>query len=186
MRRLALLSLLALMAGCETTGSGLGSPQKGPKTFGEYFPGSYIAHKGLDLTDRFGAPIIASADGVVIRAVDKSLNLPQNHPMIPWGKFVEIRHDTPSGFMITRYQHLDSVSVTEQQLVKRGEIIGRNGITGTRGPHDSRPPAVPHVHFEMELQFRHVDPEKFIVGCFDSNKQYRPEEHTYPIQCKSL
>lgn len=186
MKRVISLSLLVLVAGCETTGTGLGGPQKGPKTFGEYFPGTYIVHKGLDLTDRYGAPIIASADGVVIRAVNNSLNLPPNHPMIPWGKFVEIRHDTPLGFMITRYQHLDSVSVKDQETVKRGDLIGKNGTTGTRGPNDSRPPAVPHVHFEMELQFKHVDPEKYIVGCFDPNQRYEPEQHTYPVQCKSL
>jgi murein DD-endopeptidase MepM/ murein hydrolase activator NlpD len=186
MKRLALISLLALIAGCETTGTGSGGPQKGPKAFGEYFPGTYIIHKGLDLTDRYGAPIIASADGVVIRTLDKSINLSPNHPMFTWGKFVEIRHDTPIGFVITRYQHLDSVTVREQQLVKRGEVIGKNGTTGARGPHDTRPPAVPHVHFEMEVQFRHVDPERHLVGCFDASKQYKPDEYTYPVQCKPL
>ena len=101
-------------------------------------------HKGIDIAARTGVPILAAAAGRVVFAGNKGNG---------YGNMVEIDHGY--GY-VTRYAHASRLAVRSGQQVKRGEVIASVGATGlTSGPH---------LHYEVELDGRQVDPLNFIVA----------------------
>jgi len=106
------------------------------------FTGKRELHKGLDIANRHGTPIIAPADGVVTYAKKKWLI----------GKMVTIDH----GYgMVTRYGHLDKFKIKKGARVKRGEIIALMGNTGRS--------TGPHLHYEVLLNGVPVNPMRYIL-----------------------
>ncbi len=92
------------------------------------FNGGRAFHSGLDFKAATGAPIIATAPGVVTIA--------EWHG--GYGRMVEIDH----GYGLkTRYAHLSSISVKEGQKVAFGEPVGGLGNTGRS--------TGPHLHYEI-------------------------------------
>lgn len=102
-------------------------------------------HHGIDFIAPVGTEVYATADGVVTTA--------ENRPK-GFGTLVEITHGETGEFM-TRYAHLDSFVVKKGQKVKKGEVIARVGSSGwSTGPH---------LHYEVRLKGKAVDPEKYIL-----------------------
>ncbi len=87
-------------------------------------------HEGLDMAAPVGSSIKACHDGIVYAVHN-------NDPPHPYGIHVRISHRFPDGVEYkTYYAHLESVSVRPGDLVKRGQEIGKAGLTGnTDGPH---------------------------------------------------
>ncbi len=107
------------------------------------FTGLREFHKGLDIANHKGTPIIATADGTVTFAGSKGF----------LGKLVVINHGHG---MITRYGHLQKILVKRKQNVNRGDTIGYMGNSG-RGTG-------PHVHYEVFLHGVPVNPAKYILN----------------------
>src|SRR6185436_9161711 len=85
--------------------------------------GEARAHLGVDYRAPAGAPVIAVADGVVVRA---GMNGGA-------GRVVHLRHG--NGFE-TEYLHLSAATVRAGRRVQQGDVIGRVGATGlATGPH---------------------------------------------------
>lgn len=101
------------------------------------FTGILGRHDGLDFTSNIGAPILATADGVVSRSGWEDT----------YGNIVEITH--AEGFM-TRYAHISTRLVREGQRVKRGDRIAEVGSTGRS--------TGPHLHYEVFHQGRVINP----------------------------
>lgn len=100
-------------------------------------------HKGIDIAAPVGEPILAPAAGRVRHAGFKSGG---------YGNVVEVDH----GFgYVTRFAHASKVLVREGQEVKRGETIAEVGATGLVSG--------PHLHYEVEVGGRPVDPLNFII-----------------------
>jgi len=123
-------------------------PCKGWKTsnFGyriSPFTGRREFHKGFDIANRKGTPIVATADGVISFAGSKGL----------LGKTVIIDHGHG---MVTRYGHLDKITAKRGKPVKRGEKVATMGNTGRS--------TGPHVHYEIHLNGIPVNPEKYILN----------------------
>jgi murein DD-endopeptidase MepM/ murein hydrolase activator NlpD len=99
-------------------------------------------HKGLDISNRTGTPVVAPAQGTVVQVA----------PDGAYGNSVEIDH---GGGIITKYAHLQRWAVKSGQWVKRGEIIGYIGMSGrTTGPH---------LHYEVRLNGVPVNPMRYIL-----------------------
>jgi len=80
-------------------------------------------HKGLDIRARIGQGVYSCADGIVVNCGWAS----------GYGKMIKIQHF--NGYT-TAYGHLSKIYVRTGQRVKRQQIIGRSGNTGTStGPH---------------------------------------------------
>jgi murein DD-endopeptidase MepM/ murein hydrolase activator NlpD len=96
-------------------------------------------HIGVDYAAATGTPIMATADGVVVR---RGVNG-------GYGNMVEIRH--ANGFM-TRYAHMNGFAsgIRVGGRVSQGQIIGYVGMTGLA--------TGPHLHYEMHRNGRPVDP----------------------------
>jgi len=96
-------------------------------------------HNGTDFATPTGTRVLTTGDGVVSRV--------GNHPFA--GRYVEIQH---GGQYKTRYLHLHRVLVRRGESVNRGQAIALSGNTGRS--------TGPHLHFELHIQGRPVDPMK--------------------------
>lgn len=106
------------------------------------FTGRWTMHWGIDISTNTGNPIVATADGIVIKAqYDKYL-----------GNYVTISHG--NGFT-TVYGHMSKFAVKAGKKVKRGDVIGYIGKTGKA--------AGPHVHYEVWKDGKKVDPSNYIL-----------------------
>jgi len=103
--------------------------------------GRWYMHRGLDLAARRGTPILATANGKVIRA--------ENHQS--YGNMVQVQHKY--GFS-TLYAHMDRIYVTKGQGVTQGDVIGALGNTGVS--------TGPHLHYEVQIGTQLVDPAKYL------------------------
>lgn len=101
-------------------------------------------HKGIDIAASVGEPILAPAKGVVRVA---------GHRTGGYGNTVEIDHGY--GYL-TRFAHASRVLVKSGQTVERGDIIAEVGATGLVSG--------PHLHYEVEVNGRQVDPLNFIIS----------------------
>ncbi len=106
------------------------------------FTGRREFHRGIDILNKEGTPVIAPADGIVKKISKNAL----------WGLNILISH----GYNIeTQYGHLKEVLVKKRQKVKRGDIIGRVGKTGrTTGPH---------LHYQIWVNGVPVNPMDYII-----------------------
>jgi murein DD-endopeptidase MepM/ murein hydrolase activator NlpD len=79
-----------------------------------------------------------------------------------YGNAVEVTH--PNG-MMTRYAHLSRIDVRPGQLVKAGATLGGLGSTGRS--------TGPHLHFEVRINDRAVNPRPFLEAAPDVLKEVR-------------
>ena len=110
-------------------------------------------HKGIDIPAPAGKPIVASAAGVV-SAVKSTSSGYGNHVIINHGKA------TNGNSYQTLYAHMTRYIVKKGQSVKKGQVIGYVGSTGTSTGN--------HLHFEVRIQtnskgnYNHTNPENYV------------------------
>ena len=108
-------------------------------------------HWGVDLGGTYGNPIVAAADGVVIK-VDEPVE-GQNTGSVNYGNHCVIDHGNG---ITTCYAHCRDVYVHVGDKVKAGQTIAECGSTGTS--------TGPHLHFEVRVNGSKVDPVPYIKG----------------------
>jgi len=108
------------------------------------FTGKPIMHWGIDIVTAEGNPVVATADGTVIkRGYDKIS-----------GNYIKISH--PRTGYVTIYCHLLSeFKVKNGQKVKRGQTIGLVGSTGKA--------IGPHVHYEVQKDGKSKNPWNYLL-----------------------
>jgi murein DD-endopeptidase MepM/ murein hydrolase activator NlpD len=117
------------------------------------FTGLKEFHNGLDISSAKGTPIVAPADGTVIkRGYDKYL-----------GKFLKIDHGRK---IVTTYGHLSAYNVSPGQKVERGDIIASMGNTGLSTGH--------HLHYMIKVKDRCVNPLHYILNAKANRLLVRP------------
>lgn len=101
-------------------------------------------HSGMDLLAATGTPVLASADGIVVKAVRNGKRE---------GSSVTIDHK--NGY-ITVYNHLGSIKVRKGQKVKQGDVIAEVGLTGMS--------FAPHLHYEVWYNGKVMDPMNYFFS----------------------
>ncbi|AHE48015.1 metalloprotease opacity-associated protein A family [Aeromonas hydrophila 4AK4] len=101
--------------------------------------GQVRPHEGTDFALPVGTPVMATGDGVVLKAT--------RHPLA--GTYVVIKHGRT---LMTRYLHLSKLLVKPGQKVKMGDKIALSGNTGRS--------TGAHLHYEVRVNNRPVDPMK--------------------------
>ena len=98
-------------------------------------------HAGMDFSAKTGTEIYATGNGTInkVRRSKKG-----------YGNYVEINHGY--GYK-TLYAHMSKSIVKQGQKVKRGEVIGYVGNTGTS--------VAPHLHYEVIKNGKKIDPVNF-------------------------
>ncbi|HIE07364.1 MAG TPA: M23 family metallopeptidase, partial [Desulfarculaceae bacterium] len=106
------------------------------------FTGRRELHKGLDIVNRRGTPVVVTADGEVIFAGYKR----------GYGKMVIVDHGLDR---VTKYGHLSETSVKSGDMVSRGQELGKVGSTGRS--------TGPHLHYEVVVNGEAVDPADYLL-----------------------
>jgi murein DD-endopeptidase MepM/ murein hydrolase activator NlpD len=99
-------------------------------------------HAAIDIAGPWKTPLIAPADGQVIR-------VGKNHI---FGNYVRIKH---ARGIVTSYGHMHSVIVKKGDRVKRKDVIGYMGNTGRS--------TGTHVHYKVTKDGKHVNPMKYVL-----------------------
>jgi murein DD-endopeptidase MepM/ murein hydrolase activator NlpD len=100
------------------------------------------AHTGVDISAPYGTRVEASGDGVIIFA----------GPREGYGNIVVVDHKFG---VVTRYGHLSKINVQVGQRIFRRDTIGYVGTSGRA--------TGPHLHFELWILNRPVNPLKYIT-----------------------
>ena len=116
-------------------------------------------HAGMDFYAKTGTPIYSTGNGVVKKTKRSRRG---------YGNYIEIDHGY--GY-VTLYAHMQKFIVKRGQKVKRGEIIGYVGNTGTS--------VAPHLHYEVHKDGRKINPVNFYYN--DLN----PEEYEKMLEISS-
>ncbi|MGA3027576.1 MAG: M23 family metallopeptidase [Bryobacteraceae bacterium] len=97
-------------------------------------------HLGYDLAITPHIGVEASNDGKVVYAA----------PLGIYGNCIVVDH----GYGLQSiYGHMSEFAVREGDMVKRGQIMGKSGMTGMAGGD--------HIHFSMQLDGIQIDPKEF-------------------------
>ncbi|MFT4754665.1 MAG: murein DD-endopeptidase MepM/ murein hydrolase activator NlpD [Salibacteraceae bacterium] len=116
-------------------------------------------HTGMDFTAPTGTEINSTGDGVVVEIERKRRG---------YGNSIIIKH----GFGYrTRYAHLSKFNVRVGQKIKRGDVIGYVGNTGTS--------TGPHLHYEVEKNGSKINPANFY------SNDLTPEEYELMLEISS-
>ena len=100
-------------------------------------------HAGLDFNVPHGTPIRATGNGRVLKSGQSGSG---------YGLHVVIDH----GYKYqTLYGHMSGTKVKAGQVVKKGQLIGYVGSTGTS--------TAPHLHYEVHFNGNAVDPIKYCM-----------------------
>jgi murein DD-endopeptidase MepM/ murein hydrolase activator NlpD len=148
-------------------------------TRGEGGGGASSRHAGIDIRASTGTPVLAAADGIVLRTGSQVFA----------GRLIVIEH---AADLTTVYYHLSAVTVAAGQAVRRGDVIGRAGMSGNA--------TAPHLHFGVcrregglcgeRLDDGWQDPDRLWIAanpCYALGTSYAPEDPrlTYPVPCQS-
>jgi len=116
----------------------------GPTTY--WFEPPYAGyphfHTGIDMVAPFGSPVYAADDGIVALVGSSSSG---------YGNYVVVAH---TGGFNTLYGHLSTALVKVGQTVTQGTVVGLEGSTGNS--------TGPHLHFELRIGQRPVDPTPYL------------------------
>lgn len=99
--------------------------------------GKKAMHDGIDIAAKLGKPVVAAANGVVLKAEF------QEH----YGNLIILEHK--NGYT-SRYAQLKDFAVKKGDKVKQGQLIGHIGSSGRS--------SAPHLHWEVRLDGKPLDP----------------------------
>ena len=132
------------------------------------------AHDGVDVEVAIGTLVVAPFAGVVVdpATVWKPWD-PQRY-----GKVIVVRSTEAAsrGYYVILV-HLSRQSVHVGQVVRRGRVVGRTGITGNAAG------TVPHLHFELRAPFQiefHYAGVKRFLDAFDPLPSLRAADPHLP------
>jgi len=115
-------------------------PTKGKVT--ESFSASQAGMKGIGIENQRGTPIYAASDGQVVYA---------GNGLRGYGNLIIIKH---SNDYLSAYAHNESLLVSENEQIKKGQKIALMGDSGTDSVH---------LHFEIRYRGKSVDPLKYLA-----------------------
>lgn len=116
-------------------------------------------HTGMDFTAPVGTPVHATGNGVISRVENMGRG---------YGNNVEINHGY--GYA-TLYAHLSKMAVRPGQKIKRGELIGYVGSSGSS--------TGPHLHYEVKKNGNQVNPIHYYYN------DLTPEEYDKMLEISS-
>ena len=98
-------------------------------------------HSGIDIASSYGAPIYASASGIVTESGYES----------GYGYCVKIDHGNG---LSTLYGHCSSLIAQSGEYVRKGQLIARIGSTGIS--------TGPHLHYEVLSEGTQINPIRYL------------------------
>ncbi len=102
-------------------------------------------HDGLDIALPTGTEVLATGNGTVASFSNSNVEA-------GFGNYIEIDHGHG---LVTRYAHLEKISVTWGQKIKQGQVIGLTGSSGGS--------VAPHLHYELIRYSKNIDPLTYSI-----------------------
>ena len=112
------------------------------------FTGKQTYHRGLDFSVPVGTAVRVTGDGVAIVVQTQR----------GFGKVLKVDHGNG---VTTVYAHLDRILVAKGDRVRRGDVVARSGNSGRS--------SAPHLHYEVRLGGRPVNPLSYILDSYTRN-----------------
>jgi murein DD-endopeptidase MepM/ murein hydrolase activator NlpD len=109
------------------------------------FHKGHYHHDGVDIASPRGTHVLAGGNGQVI-------TIKRSELLAGYGNYIEIDHGHG---IITRYSHLEEITVRQGQNLKKGDFIGTVGSSGGS--------IAPHLHYEVIQDGSNIDPLKFFA-----------------------
>lgn len=107
-----------------------------------YYENTYIENKGVDYANGKKFDVIAVADGIVTKVTNDDIV----------GITIKIKHNDNN---ISSYQSLSEAKVQEGDMINKGEVIG---VSGSNKLNEE---LKDHLHFELYVNDKLVNPEIF-------------------------
>ncbi len=120
--------------------------------FGERIDHVYktlIFHQGIDYAIPEGTNVFSTADGIVEKSGHKR----------GLGKRLVINHG--NGYKTT-YAHLSVINFKAGKKVKRGDVIGKTGMSGKS--------LIPHLHYEIHYNGKEINPVNYFFLDLEPNE----------------
>jgi murein DD-endopeptidase MepM/ murein hydrolase activator NlpD len=109
------------------------------------FHKGHYHHDGVDIASARGTEVLASGHGLVVMTKRSDL-------LAGFGNYLEVDHGHG---VVTRYSHLEEITVRAGQKIKKSQTLGTIGSSGGS--------IAPHLHYEVILNGENLDPVKFFA-----------------------
>ena len=116
-------------------------PEKQEKSL-IFYEDMYMQNSGTDYNHNESFDVISILDGTVIEVIENEL----------LGNTIKIRHNND---LISTYGCLSAPTVTQDEFVLRGQVIGKSGTCSIYSKDFN-------LHFELSNQGKNIDPESLI------------------------
>jgi murein DD-endopeptidase MepM/ murein hydrolase activator NlpD len=111
-------------------------------------------HPGVDIAMPRGTPVVATASGIVTQVKRSDLQA-------GYGNYIDIDHGNG---VVTRYAHLEDISVNHGSKIIKGAVIGTVGTSGGS--------VAPHLHYEIICDGKNTDPVLYMVQGLRSSEHH--------------
>lgn len=125
-------------------------------------------HAGLDLDVPRLTPVTSIGDGTVAQVLNQVINGQATN-------IVVIRHE---GSYLSRYAHIDRITVKRGDEIKHGQQFAVVELNGPAGPNSNALVTYPHLHLEVIFKDRLIDPQSLAMTC--GTGKWR-----WPVGCKN-
>lgn len=99
------------------------------------------SHPAVDIRMPVGTPVKAIANGRVIK-VSMQADGFGHHVVVEHRNVPDPDNASKTTTLYSCYDHMDQISVTDGQIVNKGQLVGTSGNTGTS--------TTPHLHFQID------------------------------------
>ena len=107
-----------------------------------YYEGTYLQNSGVSYGREDVFEVVAIKDGTVLEVKEDEL----------LGKIIQVKHKDDT---ISIYQSLGEVAVEKEEVVMKGQTIGKSGTSNVEKDLGN------HVHFELIVSGSTINPEQY-------------------------
>ena len=125
-------------------------------------------HNGIDIKAAPNSKVYSMYSGKVVSI--RNSFAPGQYEKNSFGNFVVVRSTINGQTVYIKFNHLNSVSVSKDQVISAGDILGLSGTTGNAGDHPGAKPIMPHIHIEVfDSSWHTLNPQPYLTTKFDAN-----------------